>query len=556
MGTSSSGGEGTLRRSGSESDFSDAENGPIKTYRDYRVRKSSLIGMINWTHVLGTYLPQLFVAGVLVLIAQIVHQVVAADLWDQAVHHPLEKDTIVAVAVALKELFVSAWERIVAFRGESLFSPAVETTFVALIVMGWVVRMDNPVYLLSFATFKAPDEWKVSHEEIVEMMRRQECFADDSIDFMKRLLARSGTGQSTAWPPGIVRCLRGEKTDRSIEASRKEAQIVIFDVVENALKKAGNLDPREIDVLVINCSLFSPTPSLCAMVISKFGMRSDVQSYNLSGMGCGASLISIDLAKNMLQRGGSIKGGTGKALVVSTEIITPNLYHGNERAFLLQNTLFRVGGAAMVLSNKWTDGRRAWYKLLHTVRVQGSTDAALGAVYETEDVNGHRGVRLSKDIVKVAGKCMEKNMTVIGPYVLPLSEQIPVVWSLAGRFVVKGLRGALKGSKKTGWLADKLPVVKHYVPDFKRGIDHFCIHAGGRAVIDGIEKNMKLELFHTEPSRMTLLNYGNTSSSSIWYELEYIQETQRTNPLRKGHRVMQVAFGSGFKCTSGVWLKL
>ena len=72
----------------------------------------------------------------------------------------------------------------------------------------------------------------------------------------------------------------------------------------------------------------------------------------------------------------------------------------------------------------------------------------------------------------------------------------------------------------------------------------------------GIEKNMKLELFHTEPSRMALLNYGNTSSSSIWYELEYIQEHQKTNPLKKGHRIMQVAFGSGFKCTSGVWLKL
>jgi len=146
-------------------------------------------------------------------------------------------------------------------------------------------------------------------------------------------------------------------------------------------------------------------------------------------------------------------------------------------------------------------------------------------------------------------------MTTIGPYVLPLSEQIPVVTSLAIRFLLKMTGKALKAAGKEK-LAERLPVKKHYVPDFKRGIDHFCIHAGGRAVIDGIEKNMKLELFHTEPSRMALLNFGNTSSSSIWYEMEYIQETQRTNPLKKGHRIMQVAFGSGFKCTSGVWLKL
>jgi predicted naringenin-chalcone synthase len=67
---------------------------------------------------------------------------------------------------------------------------------------------------------------------------------------------------------------------------------------------------------------------------------------------------------------------------------------------------------------------------------------------------------------------------------------------------------------------------------------------------------MKLELFHTKPSRMALLNYGNMSSLSIWYKMEYIMEQQKTNPLKKGHCVMQVAFGSGFKCTSGVWLKL
>jgi 3-ketoacyl-CoA synthase len=56
---------------------------------------------------------------------------------------------------------------------------------------------------------------------------------------------------------------------------------------------------------------------------------------------------------------------------------------------------------------------------------------------------------------------------------------------------------------------------------------------------------------------MALLNYGNTSSSSIRYELEYIQENLKgPHVLKKGDRVLQIAFGSGFKCTSGVWVKL
>jgi len=408
------------------------------------------------------------------------------------------------------------------------------------------------VYLLSFATFKPPEGWKLSHDMIIEIMRRQKCFTQQSLDFMSRILERSGTGQATAWPPGIVQCLEddGKPSDRSINGSRKEAETIIFDIVEQALAKAG-VKPREIDVLIINCSLFSPTPSLCAMVSSHFGMRSDVATYNLSGMGCSASLISIDLAKQLL----ATRRRGAKALVVSTEILTPNFYHGNDRGFLIQNTLFRCGGAAMVLSNSWWDGRRAMYKLLHTVRVQGTGEAAYECVYEGEDGEGEKGVRLSKDIVKVAGKCMEKNFTMLGPSVLPLTEQALVVISIVGRFLLKSLTKFLRKNKMDKW-AEKVPQVKPYVPDFKTGIDHFCIHAGGRAVIDGIEKNLRLQPYHTEPSRMTLLNYGNTSSSSIWYELEYIENHRKKFKLKKGDRIMQIAFGSGFKCTSGVWLKL
>jgi predicted naringenin-chalcone synthase len=93
--------------------------------------------------------------------------------------------------------------------------------------------------------------------------------------------------------------------------------------------------------------------------------------------------------------------------------------------------------------------------------------------------------------------------------------------------------------------------VSPFIPDFKRGIHHFCIHAGGRGVIDGVEKNLKLSPQHVVASRYALYTYGNTSSSSIWYEMDYIRKHTK---LRRGERVLQVAFGSGFKCNSAVWL--
>lgn len=166
---------------------------------------------------------------------------------------------------------------------------------------------------------------------------------------------------------------------------------------------------KHVDILIINCSLFSPTPSLCAMVAHHFQMRSDLLTFNLSGMGCSASLIAIDLARRLLEQ-----RPRSTALVVSTENLTQAFYHGNNRAFLLQNTLFRCGGAAVLLSNKPEDGLRAKYKLLHVVRTQGTDVPSYESVYSTQDEEGHQGVRLSKDIVKVAGRLMEKNLTTMG----------------------------------------------------------------------------------------------------------------------------------------------
>ena len=39
------------------------------------------------------------------------------------------------------------------------------------------------------------------------------------------------------------------------------------------------------------------------MIINRYKLRSNIRSFNLSGMGCSAGLISIDLARDMLQVG-------------------------------------------------------------------------------------------------------------------------------------------------------------------------------------------------------------------------------------------------------------
>ncbi|RYR62986.1 hypothetical protein Ahy_A04g020764 isoform C [Arachis hypogaea] len=302
----------------------------------------------------------------------------------------------------------------------------------------------------------------------------------------------------------------------SMAAAREESENVMFGALDNLFANT-KIKPKDIGVLVVNCSLFNPTPSLSAMIVNKYKFRGNIRSFNLGGMDCSVGVIALDLAKNMLQ----VYRNT-YAVVVSTENITQNWYFGNKKSILIPNCLFRVGGSAVLLSNKCSVKRRAKYKLVHVVRThKGADDKAFRCVYQEQDDDGKTGVSLSKDLMAIAGGALKTNITTLGPLVLPISEQL--------LFFAK---------------------VKPYIPDFKLAFDHFCIHADGRTVIDELEKNLQLLPMHVEASRMTLHGFENTSSSSIWYELAY---TEAKGRMRKGNRVWQIAFGSGFKCNRAVW---
>mmetsp|Transcript_20271 Transcript_20271/g.29955 ORF Transcript_20271/g.29955 Transcript_20271/m.29955 type:complete len:375 (+) Transcript_20271:148-1272(+) len=359
----------TLKRNDSSmTDMSGLDDDP----KVYHVRKSRMIRLVNWWTVSVIYYPYILMGAAGVLVAQVIFE--AYENWDSliTVYKGYQNTLSTSPPVAID----------VGWKATALF----------VACLWFLGHRKTSIYLLDFAVFEPPQSWKVTHEQLLEIMRRQKCFTHDSIEFMSRILSNSGTSQSTAWPPSITKCLTDENvpSDRSVDGARAEAEYVMYDIVEKALEKTKTR-PKDIDILIVNCSLFSPTPSLCSMIIHKFGFRNDVKSFNLSGMGCSAGIISIDLAKDLL-----IARPNSKALIVSTENLTQNLYHGNERSMLLQNTLFRCGGAAIILSNKWQDAMRAKMKLLTAVRTQGEGNEAYKCVFECEDEEGHRGVRLSK----------------------------------------------------------------------------------------------------------------------------------------------------------------
>ncbi|KAM1382679.1 hypothetical protein ACFX2F_035117 [Malus domestica] len=222
-------------------------------------------------------------------------------------------------------------------------------------------------YLVDYACFKPPVTCRVPFSTFMEHSCLNLSDNPKSVEFQMRILERSGLGDETCLPPAIHYI----PPNPTMEAARGEAELV---------KKTG-LKPKDIDILIVNCSLFSPTPLLSAMVINKYKLRSNIKSLKLSSMGCSAGLISIDLARDLLQ-----VHPNSHAVVVSTEIITPNYYQGNERAMLLPNCLFRMGGAALLLSNRGSEHRRTKYRLVHVVRThKGADDKVYRCVFEEDD---------------------------------------------------------------------------------------------------------------------------------------------------------------------------
>lgn len=109
-------------------------------------------------------------------------------------------------------------------RKEAL-SVALKTILITGILLWYLSTKEKTVYLIDFATFEPPASWKFSSEQILEMMRRQGCFTEESMQFQARMLQQSGVGPSTAWPPSIARVLEGLPYDRSAEWARAESEV-------------------------------------------------------------------------------------------------------------------------------------------------------------------------------------------------------------------------------------------------------------------------------------------------------------------------------------------
>uniref|UniRef100_A0A5K1D739 3-ketoacyl-CoA synthase n=1 Tax=Nymphaea colorata TaxID=210225 RepID=A0A5K1D739_9MAGN len=383
-------------------------------------------------------------------------------------------------------------------------------------------RVNQQCYLLDYVCYKPTDDRKLSTELCGEIIQRNKNLGIEDFKFLLKVIVGSGLGEETYGPMDIV---QGKDLDMTMLNSGLEEMDAAFNQTLDDLFKRTNVQPADVDILVVNVSMLCTQPSLAARIMKRYKMREDLKVFNLSGMGCSASLISIDLVRNLFKN-----HDEKLALVVTSECIGPNWYSGSERSMLVANTLFRSGCCSMLLTNRKSYRARSKLRLKVLVRThRGSSDEAYGCAIQQEDAKGLTGFYLGKWLPKAATEAFVYNLRDLAPRILPVME--------LARYVLKSYL-----NKKTDSTQASV--------DFRVAVDHFCIHPGGSAVINAVGKSLGLSQHDLEPSRMTLHRFGNTSASSLWYVLTYMEAKKR---LKTGDTILQISFGSGFKCNSAFW---
>ncbi|KAK2643183.1 hypothetical protein Ddye_024946 [Dipteronia dyeriana] len=415
--------------------------------------------------------------------------------------------------------------------GVLIYLYLVPTLYLLFKIWKWVdEKRDKECYIIDYQGYKPTDDRMVSTEMSGGMVARNKNLGLNEYKFLLKAIVSSGIGEQT-YAPRVM--FSGGYENPTLQDEISEMDEFFQDTIEKLLSRSG-ISPAEIDILVVNISMFSAIPSLSARIINHYKMREDIKVFNLTAMGCSASVISVDVVQNIFK---TYKNKI--ALIVTSESLSPNWYTGNDKSMILTNCLFRSGGCVILLSNKRSLKHRAMFKLKCLVRTHhGSRDDSFECCVQREDDQGRLGIHLDKNLPKAATRAFIDNLRVISPKILPIRELLRFALILFVRKIINNFQKRSDKSKAKAGI------------NFRTGVEHFCIHTGGKAVIDGIGFSLDLSEADLEPARMTLHRFGNTSASSLWYVLAYMEAKKR---LKKGDRVFMISFGAGFKCNSCLW---
>lgn len=126
-------------------------------------------------------------------------------------------------------------------------------------------RRRRAIYLVDYACFRSIPSCRFPKVTFVEHARLTPSLHDSTIDFISRVIKRSGMGEETCYPPGLLRLPRS----CTLDEAHAETELVVFSAIDDLLAKTC-ISPDAIDILITNCSVFCPVPSIADTVVNRY----------------------------------------------------------------------------------------------------------------------------------------------------------------------------------------------------------------------------------------------------------------------------------------------
>jgi alkylresorcinol/alkylpyrone synthase len=264
------------------------------------------------------------------------------------------------------------------------------------------------------------------------------------------------------------------------------APLLSTQAAERAMADA-KIKPSEIDAIVASTCTGYLCPGLTSYIGERLGLRKDVMTFDLVGQGCGAALPNLRVADALLAA-----GRAARVLSVCVEVCSAAFYLDDDIGVLISACLFGDGAGAAVLSNAPGENRSVKWKIG-------------GSLLEANE----------RDLLRFEQKSgMLRN--ILTPEVPALAAQH------AGKLFTETLaRAQVDRSQIAGWV----------------------LHPGGRDVLTALRDALGLSDRDVRWSEAVLREYGNVSSSSVYFVLQ----NALNDSVPPGLWWMS-SFGAGFSC--------
>lgn len=279
----------------------------------------------------------------------------------------------------------------------------------------------------------------------------------------------------------------GKRIERSLEERLEIYNKNSLALSVKAIQKCinGIISEKEITHLITVSCTGMTAPGLDIKLMEDLKLNKNIFRTSVNFMGCYAAIHALKLA-DLIAQGNS----NANIIIVAVELCTLHFQNIMNEDNVASSLLFADGCAAVLLSNNLHSEHKISIDGFYSqIAIEGKSDMA----WEL----GSRGFQMK------------------------LSGYIP---QLIEADIESLLLGALNERGIT-----------------KEAVNHWCVHPGGKRILDSIQRKLNLSSNSFDQSRAVLKEYGNMSSPTILFVLKDFFD----NNYRANENILGMAFGPG-----------